>query len=116
MNLSLGKDKRVIVKKTLVKELSSLKTSGKDSRQIFTYEITVKNNKLTDINLLLKDQYPLSTIKEVEVKLEENNEALVNQETGVLTWKVALKPGESRKYRFAYTVKYPKDKRIVNIK
>jgi uncharacterized protein (TIGR02231 family) len=116
LNLSLGKDKRVIVKKTLVKELSSLKTSGKDSRQIFTYEITVKNNKLTDINLLLKDQYPLSTIKEVEVKLEENNEAMVNQETGVLTWKVVLKPGESRKYRFAYAVKYPKDKRIVNIK
>jgi uncharacterized protein (TIGR02231 family) len=116
LNLSLGKDKRVVVKKTLVKELSSLKTSGRDSRQTFTYEITVKNNKLTDINLLLKDQYPLSTIKEVEVKLEENNEASVNQETGVLTWKVSLKPGESRKYRFAYSVKYPRDKRIINLK
>lgn len=116
LNLSLGKDKRVVVKKTLVKELSSLKTSGRDSRQTFTYEITVKNNKLTDINLLLKDQYPLSTIKEVEVKLDESNDALLNPETGVLTWKVALKPGESRKYRFAYSVKYPKDKRIINLK
>jgi uncharacterized protein (TIGR02231 family) len=116
LNLSLGKDKRVVIKKSLVKELSSIKTSGKDSRQTFTYEITVKNNKLTDINLLLKDQYPLSTIKEVEVKLDESSEALVNQETGVLTWKVALKPGESRKYRFAYSVKYPKEKRIINIK
>ncbi len=116
LNLSLGKDKRVVVKKTLVKEMSSLKTSGKDSRQTFTYEITVKNNKLTDINLLLKDQYPLSTIKEVEVKLEESTEAMVNQETGVITWKVALKPGESRKYRFAYSVKYPKDKKILNLK
>jgi uncharacterized protein (TIGR02231 family) len=116
LNLSLGKDKRVVVKKTLVKELSSLKTSGKDSRQTFTYEITVKNNKLTDINLLLKDQYPLSTIKEVEVKLEESSEALVNPETGVITWKLALKPGESRKYRFAYSVKYPRDKKIMNLK
>jgi uncharacterized protein (TIGR02231 family) len=116
LNLSLGKDKRVAVKKTLVKELSSLKTNGKDSRQTFTYEITVKNNKLTDINLLLKDQYPLSTIREVEVKLEESSEALVNPETGVITWKVVLKPGESRKYRFAYSVKYPKDKKILNLK
>lgn len=116
LNLSLGKDKRVVVKKTLVKELSSLKTSGRDTRQTFTYEIAVKNNKLTDINLLLKDQYPLSTIKEVEVKLEESSEAMVNPETGVITWKVALKPGESRKYRFAYSVKYPKDKKIVNLK
>jgi uncharacterized protein (TIGR02231 family) len=116
LNLFLGKDKRVVVKKTLVKELSSLKTSGRDSRQTFTYEITVKNNKLTDINLLLKDQYPLSSIKEVEVKLEESNDALLNPETGVLTWKVALKPGESRKYRFAYSVKYPKDRKIINLK
>lgn len=116
LNLSLGKDKRVVVKKALVKELSSLKTSGKDSRQTFTYEITIKNNKLTDINLLLKDQYPLSTIREVEVKLEESSDAIVNPETGVITWKMALKPGESRQCRFAYSVKYPKDKKILNLK
>ena len=116
LNLSLGKDKRVAVKKTLVKELSSLKTNGKDSRQTFTWEITVKNNKLADINLLLKDQYPLSSIKEVEVKLEESSDAMVNPETGVITWKVVLKPGESRKYRFAYSVKYPKDKKILNLR
>ena len=32
-----------------------------------------------------KDQYPLSTIKEVEVKLEDGGEAMVNEEVGVLT-------------------------------
>lgn len=116
LNLSLGRDKRLVVKRSLVKEMSSIKTSGKDSRQTFTYEITVKNNKLTDVNLLLKDQYPLSTIKEVEVKLDDSGEALVNEETGVLSWKVSLKPGESKKFRFSYTVKYPKDKKIVNLK
>lgn len=116
LNLSLGRDHRVAIKRSLVKELSSLKTSGKDSRQVFTYEILVKNNKVTDVNLLLKDQFPLSTIKEVEVKLEEDGAAAVNPETGVLTWKIDLKPGESRKVRFSYSVKYPKDKRIVNLK
>lgn len=116
LNLSLGRDKRVAVKRSLIKELSSLKTTGKDSRQSFTYEIVVKNNKLTDVNLLLKDQYPLSTIKEVEVKLESDGGAMVNAETGVLTWKVDLKPGESKKLRFSYSVKYPKDKKIVNLK
>ena len=113
---STGRDKRIVIKRSLVKELSSLKTSGKDSKQAFTYEILLKNNKLTDVNLLLKDQFPLSTIKEVEVKLEDNGEAMVNEETGVLTWKVSLKPGESRKFRFTYTVKYPKDKKIINLK
>ena len=116
LNLSLGRDKRIAIKRSLVKELSSLKTSGGSSRQVFTYEILVKNNKLTDINLLLKDQFPLSTIKEVEVKLEDGSDAMVNVETGVLTWKIELKPGESRKVRFSYSVKYPKDKKIVNLK
>ncbi len=116
LNLSLGKDKRLAVKRSLVKELSSLKSSGGNNRQTFTYEIIVKNNKLTDISMLLKDQYPLSTIKEVEVKLEDSGDALVNEEVGVLTWKVELKPGESKKFRFTYSVKYPKDKKIVNLK
>lgn len=116
LNLSLGRDKRVAVKRSLVKEMSSLKTSGGSSRQVFTYELLLKNNKVTDVNLLLKDQFPLSTIKEVEVKLEDGGEAMVNMETGVLTWKIDLKPGESRKVRFSYSVKYPKDKKIVNLK
>jgi len=116
LNLSLGRDKRVAVKRSLVKEQSSLKTSGKDAKQVFTYEILVKNNKVSDVNLLLKDQFPLSTIKEVEVKLEDDGAAMVNTETGVLTWKVDLKPGESKKVRFSYSVKYPKDKKIVNLK
>jgi uncharacterized protein (TIGR02231 family) len=116
LNLSLGRDKRVVVKRSLVKELSSLKTSGSTSKQSFTYELIVKNNKQTDINLLLKDQYPLSNIKEVEVTLDNSEEATVNNETGVITWKLNLKPGESKKVRFTYSVKYPKDKKIVNLK
>lgn len=116
LNLSLGRDKRIAIKRSLIKELSSLKTSGKESKQVFTYEILVKNNKLTDVNLLLKDQFPLSNIKEVIVTLEDGSEAMVNTETGVLTWKIDLKPGESKKVRFSYSVKYPKDKKIVNLK
>ena len=72
--------------------------------------------KRQDVNLLLKDQFPLSTIKEVEIKLDEEGGAMVNAETGVLTWKLDLKPGESKKVRFSYTVRYPKDKKIVNLK
>lgn len=116
LNLSLGRDKRVAVKRSLIKELSSIKTSGKESKQTFTYEILVKNNKITDVNLLLKDQYPLSNIKEVTVTLEDGSEAMVNAETGVLTWKIDLKPGESKKVRFSYVVRYPKDQKIVNLK
>lgn len=115
LNLSLGKDKRVAIKRSVVKDYTSTKTNGSNTKQTFTYELTVKNNKLTDVDLLLKDQHPISNVKDVEVKLEESGTAMVNDETGVLTWKISLKPGESKKVRFSYSVKYPKEIRIANL-
>jgi uncharacterized protein (TIGR02231 family) len=116
LNLSLGKDKRVAVKRLLVKDATATKNRDDYTEQTFTYELTVKNNKLKEMNMLLKDQYPMSNVKEIVTKLTDNGGAIVNTELGVLTWKVNLKPGESKKYRFTYTVKYPKDKKIANLK
>lgn len=115
LNLSLGRDKRIAVKRIQIRETAAAKSGGGTNKQVFTYEITVKNNKVTPIQMLLKDQHPLSAVKEVEVSLDEAGGAAVNPETGVLTWKLDLKPGESRKFRFVYSVKYPRDKRIVNL-
>ncbi|MFM7671182.1 MAG: DUF4139 domain-containing protein [Bacteroidota bacterium] len=115
LNLSLGRDKRIVVKRSQVRQAAPSKAGGGTNKQVFTYEITVKNNKLTPIVMLLKDQHPLSAVKEVEVSLEDAGGAEVNPETGVLTWKLDLKPGESQTYRFVYSVKYPRDKRIVNL-
>jgi uncharacterized protein (TIGR02231 family) len=116
LNLSLGKDKRVNVKRTLVKDATTTKTSNDNTKQTFTYELVVKNNKIKDINIVLKDQYPLSNVKEMEVELIDDGSAMVNTELGILTWKLTLKPGESKKVRFSYKVKYPRDKKIVNLK
>ncbi|MBK7883973.1 MAG: DUF4139 domain-containing protein [Chitinophagaceae bacterium] len=85
---------------------------GANKKQIFTYEITVKNNKKDPINILLKDQYPISQNKEVEVELLESADAAINEEIGVLTWKISIAPGEVKKIRTSYSVKYPKDKTL----
>lgn len=115
LNLSLGRDKRIAIKRTKVRETAPVKSSGGTTKQVCTFEITVKNNKVTPVQLLLKDQHPLSAVKEVEVTLEESGDAEVNPETGVLTWKVDLRPGESKTYRFVYSVKHPRDQRIINL-
>ncbi len=116
LNLSLGKDKRVGIKRTLLKDASLNKEKNANVKQSFTYELVVKNNKVKDINIVLKDQYPLSNVQEIVVELLDDGGASVNTELGVLTWKLTLKPGESKKLRFTYTVKYPKDKKISNLK
>lgn len=114
MNLTLGRDKRVVVKREKMADYSSVKSLGNNKLQKITYELTIKNNKKDTVRMLLKDQYPLSTSKEIEVELVEDGGASQNKDIGVLTWKVELRPGESRKLRFSYTVKYPKDK-ILNL-
>lgn len=112
INLTMGRDKRIVIKREKLKDFSSVKFLGANKKQIFTYEITVKNNKKDEINMLLKDQYPVSQNKEVEVELIESNDASANEETGVLTWKLKLAPGEVKKVRVSYSVKYPKDKTL----
>jgi uncharacterized protein (TIGR02231 family) len=114
LNLTLGKDKRVVVKREKVADFSSIKLVGSNKLQVITYELTVKNNKKDAINFILKDQYPISTNKDIEVELRESSDAMVNTEIGVLTWKLQLAPGESKKVRISYSVKYPKGK-VLNL-
>ncbi len=116
LNLSMGRDKRIAVKRMLMKEFSKSRVKGDNKTETFTYEITVKNNKKQPISMLLKDQYPLSTLKEIEVALEESVGAEVNAELATLNWKINLEPGEIKQYRFTYSIKYPKDKKIMNIR
>ena len=66
------------------------------------------------MSLELKDQYPISSNKDIEEELLDGGGATVNKETGILAWNVELAAGESKKIRISYSVRYPKDK-ILNI-
>jgi TonB-dependent SusC/RagA subfamily outer membrane receptor len=112
LSLTLGRDKRVVVTRERLADFSSVKFLGTNKKQTFTFEITVRNNKKETVQMELRDQYPVSTNKDIEVELLQHDGASVNGETGILTWKPQLAPGEIKKYRVSYSVKYPKDKAI----
>lgn len=114
LNLTLGRDKRVAIKRDKLIDYSSVKFLGSNKLQKFTYEITVKNNKNEATNVLLKDQFPTSTNKEIEVELLDAGGADINKDLGVLNWQLQLAANETKKVRFTYSVKYPKD-RTVNL-
>lgn len=115
LNLSVGRDKKVVVKREKVADVSGVKFFGNQKRQVFTYEIKVRNGKKEAISMLLKDQYPISTDKSMEVELLESSDAAVNTESGVLTWKLNIAPGETKKVRLSFSVKYPKERTISNL-
>jgi uncharacterized protein (TIGR02231 family) len=115
LNLSMGRDKKISIKRERITDKSGTKFLSSYKEQTFTYDIIVRNNKKEEINMLLKDQYPLSTDKEMTVELLDKDGAKANEETGVLTWEIKLKPNETKKYRISYKIKYPKDKVIGNL-
>jgi len=112
LNLTLGRDKRVVVKREKLVDFSSVKFLGSNKKQIFTYEITVKNNKKEAIDILVKDQYPISQDKDVVVELLESSAASINETTGVFNWQLKMAPGEIKKLKISYSVKYPKDRTL----
>ncbi|MFC4816503.1 DUF4139 domain-containing protein [Flavobacterium sp. GCM10023249] len=115
LNLSMGRDKKVAIKREKVVDKSGTKFFSSKKEQTFTYDITLRNNKKEAIEMVLKDQYPLSSDKEIEIELVQKDGAKVNLETGILTWDISLKPNETKKIRISYVVKYPKDKIIENL-
>ena len=115
LNLSMGRDKKIAIKREKNADKSGTKFLSGYKEQTFTYDITIKNNKKEAIEMLLKDQYPISTDKEITIELLDNGKAKVNLETGILTWDIKLGAGETKKFRISYKVKYPKDKFIDNL-
>jgi uncharacterized protein (TIGR02231 family) len=115
LSLSMGRDKKIAIKREKVVDKSGTKFLSSKKEQTFTFDITIRNNKKEAVEMLLKDQYPLTPDKEIEVELLESDNAKINTETGVLTWNLNLKPAETKKIRISYRVRYPKDKIIGNL-
>jgi hypothetical protein len=110
LNISLGKDKGVVVKRTLVKEFSSKKFIGSNKTDTRQYEITVRNNKQQAVNIIIEDQFPISTQKEIEVQEKKFEGAKLDDDTQKITWLLAVEAKKENKLHFRYEVKYPKEK------
>lgn len=115
MMLSLGRDDKIIVKRNQLTDLTDRQTIGTNVKETKAYEISVRNNNNFKIELDLMDQIPIAQNKDIEVKVEEISGAKYDKVSGSLIWKLNIKPGETKKLKFIYTVKYPKDKLIQGI-
>lgn len=115
LSLSMGRDKKVTIKREKVVDQSGTKFLSSKKEQTFTFDISIRNNKKEAIEMLLKDQYPLSSNKDIEIELLQSDHAKVNPETGILSWQLQMKPNETKKIRISYKVRYPKDEIIENL-
>ena len=113
LSVSLGRDKRIVVKREKVKGLSSRNVIGANERQISAWEITVRNTKSEPVKIVVEDQIPVSRNNQIEVTVQDNGGAKYSSYDGKLTWELNLKPAENKKLAYKFEVKYPKG-RIVS--
>lgn len=112
MNLSLGRDKKIVVRRERDKELRSVKTIGTNVREAFVYKISVRNTRNKPVDIVVIDQVPISNDKDIEVSDRDYKGGDYNETTGAVTWKLQLKPNETRELVLGYSVKYPKGKQV----
>jgi len=112
MHISLGKDERIAVKRIKINEVNGTRLLGSTKEKKCMYDITVKNTKKEAVTVTIEEQLPISQEKEITVTALELSGGELNTDTGLVTWKISLQPGESVTKKFNFSVKYPKDKTI----
>ena len=113
LSLSLGKDNGIKVTRKLAKEFSAKRFIGGNRTDTRQYEINVRNTKQVPVNITISDQFPVSTNKEINVDDQKAPEAQIDKDTGISTWTITLQPGQEKKLDISYSVKYPKDRKVV---
>ena len=116
LNLSLGRDRKVIVTRTKQKDLTSTKYIGINKKESYSYELTVKNNRKAPINIQIEDQLPISKQGDISVEVLEISKAEQDIITGDLKWTFTLAPDETKKINLSFSIKYPKNKSITKKK
>ena len=114
ITLTLTTEPRMTVKREKQKDFCSTKHVGNSTTVTQSYQITVKNNLNRAAKLTLKEQYPISNDKDIEVKDVTVTPKATYDKTdiGVVTWDVELNPGETRTFTVTYSVKHPSDRNI----
>jgi uncharacterized protein (TIGR02231 family) len=110
--VSLGRDKKVVIEREQIKDLTSKKKLSSQIKEEFGYEIRIRNTKKEKIVIRLEDQIPISKNSKIEVELLEATGAKADPITGKLVWKLEVNPSETKKVILRYSIRYPKDMQV----
>lgn len=113
LNLSLGKDPNIIVKRTLLKHDCKEKVVGSTIEKTYAYMIEIKSQKSTGVDIVVQDQLPITQNSEITIELLDGSKAKHNELTGLLEWELKLKPKVSEQIKLTYKVKHNKDQQVV---
>jgi uncharacterized protein (TIGR02231 family) len=111
--ISMGRDDKIAVKRIKVNDLCVTKKFSNKKKETKAFETTIKNNKNVAVEVEMLDQFPIAKNSDIDVTLDESDGAEVTKEFGKLLWRIKLNPGESKKVRLIYSLKFADDKKVI---
>jgi uncharacterized protein (TIGR02231 family) len=112
LEISLGRDKNIVVNRTKLKEFSRNQVLGSSKTDERSWEISIRNKKQQPINITIQDQFPTSTQKEIVVEKGNYKEGSLDETANIITWRLKIDPAKEKKIGFSYSVKSPKAMQI----
>ena len=113
--LSMGRDKRIVLKREKVKDFNSHAVIGLNQKEDHGFEINVRNNQSVPVTITIEDQVPVSGNSDIQVNLLDGGGAKYTSADGKLVWEITLKPNENRKLTYRFEVKFPKEKLVAGL-
>ena len=111
--LSLGTDNSIVVSREKRNEFTSSRIIGSNKTETWSFLISVRNNKPVPIEITVNDQIPLSTNSGISVEPVELSSGKLDAKTGEIKWNLKIGKGETSQVVLTYSVKYPKDKKVI---
>ncbi len=108
IQLSLGIDKNIAIKRQKIKDKCSQKILDNDIIHQYTFEITMKNSRSSKIEIEVEDQLPLAYDKTISIDTKETSGAKYDDITGMLKWRLSIAAKDNKKLTLTYQVKAPK--------
>jgi uncharacterized protein (TIGR02231 family) len=112
LDLSFGRDSRIVIKREKDKDLSKTRTLSGNTEKELHFTISVRNTKKEKINITIEDQLPISRNTDITVKTFDYSGGNLNPETGKVTWNFDVNPAATVEKKLSFSVKYPTGKQI----
>ncbi|WP_178985418.1 DUF4139 domain-containing protein [Winogradskyella helgolandensis] len=112
LTVSLGVDPNIIVKRKQLNDFKKTTFIGNNKVIQKAFEIEIKNNKQSDIQLTVLDRIPKSQAKTIKIDDIETGNSSYEEDKGILKWTFNLKSSATENVKHSYSVKFPKGKRV----
>jgi hypothetical protein len=106
LSFSFGKDNKISVDRTRIKEKSKSSNLGKRQKFEVNWEIKIKNNGAAQIPLIVKDQFPISNNDDIKVKQGNFGNGKLDEKTSIITWSFLNGITGTQSLLFDYSVDY----------